>query len=150
MDREGQTEKRIIVYSAIDAQYFTSDVPWACISIATEPDFWPPISDDNRLGLLRLAFADIRYPEHGELGSHFNNEHAHAVLDFIEEHWHSIDVLMIHCEAGTSRSPAVAAVISRIYVGDDGGFTLPHLYQPNPHVYRTLLEVASERGEHAG
>jgi predicted protein tyrosine phosphatase len=53
---------------------------------------------------------------------------------------------MVHCEAGTSRSPAVAAAISRIYYGDDGEFLLPHLYQPNMHVFRQKLETAEHRG----
>jgi hypothetical protein len=49
-----------------------------------------------------------------------------------------------------SRSPAVAAAISQIYLGTDGHFFMPHLYQPNQLVYDVLLETAWERGEYAG
>jgi hypothetical protein len=97
--------KQIIVQSANKARQFESTVPWACISIASEEDEWPEISETNRVGLLQLAFAD-------------------------------------------SRSPAVAAAISRLYFGEDKLFFLPHLYEPNPVVYRILLETAIRRGDY--
>ena len=74
----------------------------------------------------------------------------HAILDFAQRYWPVVDLLLVHCEAGTSRSPAVAAALSRIYLGHDGEFLLPHLYQPNRLVLDTLLEVARQRGLLAG
>jgi predicted protein tyrosine phosphatase len=137
--------KQILVKSAIEAQYFTSPVPWACISITSTSIAWPRISDADRIGLLQLAFADIRYPEYTSDSNYFNSDHAGCIQDFLGHVWNDIDLLMVHCEAGTSRSPAVAAAISRQYYGDDGGFLIPHLFRPNMHVYRQMLHVAEQR-----
>jgi predicted protein tyrosine phosphatase len=141
--------KRIVVQSVVGAHYFTCEVPWACISIVTEKDTWPEISEVNRVGLLQLAFADIADAE-GDEGRAFNEDHAHRLLDFVKEVWDRIDVLMVHCEEGNSRGPAVAAAISRIYVGEDKLYFLPHMYWPNRLVYRILLDTARKRGEYQG
>jgi predicted protein tyrosine phosphatase len=141
------TAKQLVVRSVIDAHYFTSDVPWACISIVTEKDTWPEINEANRVGLLQLAFADITAAE-GDEKRVFNEDHAQRILDFVKEIWDRVDVLMIHCEEGNSRGPAVAAAISRIYLGEDKHYFLPHMYWPNRMVYRILLDTAHKRGEY--
>jgi predicted protein tyrosine phosphatase len=138
--------KRIHVKSAIEAQYYTSRLPWACIRIASQSYRLPAISEENLLGILQLAFADVRFPEAASSLDFFTAEHAATILDFVDDLWWQIDALMVHCEAGTSRSPAIAAAISRIYYGDDGEFLLPHLYQPNMHVYGQMLETAERKG----
>ena len=69
------------------------------------------------------------------------------ILDFAKDAWDRIDVLLIHCEEGNSRSPAVAAAVSRIYLGDDRTYFLPYMYWPNKYVYKVLLDVARKRGE---
>lgn len=139
--------KQIVVESFVGATYFKCEVPWASISIATEVDEWPTLSEANRIGLIQLAFADIRFPDPVCPATVFDHGHACKILDFVKATWNRIDLMFVHCEAGTSRSPAVAAAVSRIYYGDDGPFMLPHLYEPNLLVYRKLLEVAEERGE---
>jgi predicted protein tyrosine phosphatase len=64
--------------------------------------------------------------------------------------WNRIAVLMVHCEEGNSRGPAVAAAISRIYLGDDRIYFLPYMYQPNQLVYRVLMDTARKRGDYQG
>ena len=141
--------KQIVVQSVIGAHYFTCQVPWACISIVTEEDSWPKISEANRVGLLQLAFADIATAE-GDEARAFNEDHAQRILDFVQQVWDRIDVLMVHCEEGNSRGPAVAAAISRVYLGEDKVYFMPYTYWPNRLVYRILLETANKRGEHQG
>lgn len=46
--------------------------------------------------------------------------------------------MVLHCDAGMSRSPGVAAALSKVLVGDDSQFF--KRYRPNMRVYRTLLE----------
>lgn len=138
--------KRIAVCSKEEALYFTSDVPWACISIATEEGAWPPVDEKHRVGLLRLAFPDLAMPVEGcDL---FDEEHAHRILDFVQDVWRRIELLMVHCEAGVSRSPAVAAAVARIHFGEDREFFRPGVYDPNRLVYQALLNVARTRGEY--
>ena len=146
MDNPTRPQKRIVVQSVEGAYYFKCHVPWACISIVTSDGAWPPINQANLLGHLQLAFADILSPDDPR---GFKREHAHRILDFVRGIWDKIELLMVHCEAGVSRSPAVAAGISLIFLGTDGVFFMPHLYQPNQFVYDTLLETAWKRGEYA-
>jgi len=141
-----ENPKRIVVLSKEEALYFVSDVPWACISIATDEHAWPPIDENNRVGLLQLAFPDLEVPVAGY--GLFGDEHAHRILEFVQEVWHAVELLVVHCEAGASRSPAVATAISRIYLGEDREFFRPGVYDPNYLVYQTLLNVARMRGEY--
>jgi predicted protein tyrosine phosphatase len=140
-------QKRIVVESVEGAYHFKCDVPWACISIVTSEGAWPPVNQANLLGHLQLAFADILPPDDPRA---FKREHAHRILNFVRGIWDKIELLMVHCEAGVSRSPAVAAAISQIYLGTEGTFLMPHLYQPNRLVYAVLLETAWERGAYVG
>jgi protein-tyrosine phosphatase len=113
----------------------------------TSDGAWPPINQANLRGHLQLAFADTLSPDDHRA---FKRQHAHRILNFVRGMWDKIELLMVHCEAGVSRSLAVAAAISQIYLRTDGVFFMPHLYQPNQLVYDVLLETAWERGEYAG
>lgn len=57
------------------------------------------------------------------------------------------ELLLVHCDAGVCRSPAVAAAISRIYKGEDNEwFQKPYL--PNMKVYNTMLKVKGLSNEY--
>lgn len=47
----------------------------------------------------------------------FSMNHVEKILDFMEKH-QDADFLIIHCDAGVSRSPAVAIAIAEIYNDD--------------------------------
>lgn len=131
--------KRFDVRSGWNAEIFRSDRPWAAISISTRGDF-PVLSEDNRRGLLQLVFADTAEPDRPDS---FTPSLATEVLDFAEQMWDVTDVFLIHCEAGLSRSPAVAAALSRIYYDDDGPWF--EFDFPNHLVYQLLIETSRER-----
>ncbi len=137
--------RRIVVLGCIAAEDFECDVPWACISIATEEDSFVRIQRRKRRGLLQLAFADMETPIPGLIM--FNRDHAHDILDFVTLHWPQIETLMIHCEHGLSRSPAVAAAIARLKLGKYRRY-FQEPYMPNRYVYQLLLETASGRGDY--
>jgi predicted protein tyrosine phosphatase len=145
---------KIIVLSRSKAKNFTSDRPWAAISIDTFPE-WPKLNKCQQVGLLQLEFADINCREdvgpellamHPDLPDRlFTEEHANQILDFVQKHWDEIEVLMVHCYAGLCRSPAVAAAIHKIFQNDDDSAFFS-LYTPNSRVYTTILTVANQRG----
>ena len=116
------------------------DKTWALISISHNNE-WPTVPTQahdsvNFKGLLRLKFADISSPDDNYVL--FNNDHAQQILDFYQDH-KKIDVMVAHCLAGQSRSPAVAAALSLI----DGG-TDDHFFKtatPNMLIYRTILKL---------
>jgi predicted protein tyrosine phosphatase len=140
---------QVIVLSRDFAQHFKYDKPWAAISIATYPKEFITLSTENRVGLLQIAFFDVDRPLSqssedalkGVDSSLFNKDHAQKILNFAKSVWNKIDLMLIHCEAGVSRSPAVAAALSVIFKGSgsDSEFFKQHI--PNRLVYRTLLNT---------
>jgi len=122
------------------ARNFRCDEPWACISIATFDDTWPPIDETNREGLLRMFFDDVDIPKYR---NSFSEEQAQHVLGFYEEMVEKgVEVMMVHCEAGISRSSGVVAALSKIFEGDDSYyFSDKSPYHPNRLVYRSILEA---------
>lgn len=129
------------------AQEFKSDVPWAAISIITEHP-WPNLLEENRVDLLQLEFWDISTSAEslglrGEGILSFEEDHATQILDFVHDMWDQVECFLIHCDAGLSRSPAVAAAIERIYYEDDQYWF--NTKTPNMLVYRKLLDVHHEK-----
>jgi predicted protein tyrosine phosphatase len=139
-----------MVLSRSAAKNFVWEKPWACISIATDEGDWPKINKVQQMGLLQMHFADADHPVWQERLDRmgipmFNEEHATKILDFVNEHWDNVELFMFHCEAGMSRSPAIAAAIMKINGMDDSTWFKNRT--PNSHVYRVLLNTAHERGE---
>lgn len=139
-------KKKFEVLTRGYAEQFKSDVPWAAISITTEPP-WPDLSEENRVGLLQLEFLDAEFvrPTHKwGAGFHiFDEDDAIQLLDFVKEMWPQVECFMVHCAAGISRSPAVAAAIEKIYYGDDQYWF--NTRTPNMLVYSKILNVHNEK-----
>lgn len=131
--------KRFEVRSARNAEFFMSNRPWAAISISSSNDF-PALDAQNRVGLLRLVFEDTTQAGKPES---FNAIQATEILDFVELVWDEAEVLLIHCDVGLSRSPAVAAALSRIYYNDDGQWFNSDF--PNRLVYQLLVDEHARR-----
>lgn len=125
------------------ADFYLEDAPWACISIVSPGDDWPQLVHDNRLEVLRLQFKDVdkvREQDKGRIKGLFNDVHADKIWKFVESVKDRIDTLLVHCEAGLSRSPGVAAAIAHVYLCKEAEQSFFDNYTPNRHVYRTLLE----------
>jgi len=133
--------KHFDVRSARNVEFFRSDRPWAAISI-TSAHGHPVLSEANRVGLLRLVFDDITQPD---MPRSFTPALAAEILDFVANVWDQAEAFLVHCDVGLSRSPAVAAALSRIYYGDDGPWF--ELDFPNRLVYDVLVETHSRRSE---
>lgn len=146
---------QIEVRSKAMATIFNPGTPWACISVVTQPGSWPEFIKDQPTAIIRLSFCDLdmtqpelqEYYKDGE-GDHmgvpyFNREFAKEIMDFYlsvqEMEW-----LLVHCEAGWSRSPAIAAALDKIFKDDDMKWFAN--YSPNRFVYRLLIDEAVERG----
>jgi len=120
------------------------------ISIFSSKDFSPLPDQSN---ILKLEFDDITdmdIPQKHADGSPlilFNHEHAEQIVRFICRINHS-KILVVHCDAGISRSGAVGAQLNdfynriledhpedyTIFAGDNSGII------PNPLVARILEE----------
>ena len=114
---------------------------YALISI-TDPDR-PPARVPNTIGcraLLRCAFHDASpIPGMAADVEAMRPEHARDIADFVRQHRPDVGAFVVHCEAGMSRSPAVAAAIAE-YLGEDPGYFFKH-YQPNDWVHGLTREA---------
>lgn len=132
---------KTIVLSRTQAIEFECRKPWIAISISSYKDF-ARLHAENRIALLQLAFPDLDLPRVG--WDLFSAEQANQVYNFIQPLWEVSDVLMVHCDAGLSRSPAIAAALHKVFVESDNNEYWKR-YIPNAHVYKTMLHVAIER-----
>ena len=66
----------------------------------------------------------------------FTDEHAEVIAAFVRE-YEDVGRILVHCDAGVSRSAAVAAAIAKHYTGDD--FWFFNQKSPNRRVYRAVL-----------
>ena len=95
--------------------------------------------------VLRLCFDDAADDRFWQ--NLMTEEQANAICWFVLRYGREIDCLIIHCSAGVSRSPAVAAGILGGLRQDESEIWDNPDYQPNLYVYR-LVREAFERGVH--
>jgi predicted protein tyrosine phosphatase len=69
--------------------------------------------------------------------------HAKAAWDFLALNQKAIGTIVVHCEQGMSRSPAVAAAIARKLGIDETRFWDEH--QPNRYVYELMVKIGAAR-----
>jgi len=130
--------KPIHILTRRSIAYATFDVPYAVISITTPGDGEAVIApSDHCRSVLRLSFYDIRTSECCREWQTFLPEHARSIWEFVAEHWNHVEAMVIHCDAGQSRSPAVAAALDKVLNGDDSHWWKG--YRFNYLVYETLL-----------
>lgn len=139
--------REIFARSRVGAATFVSDVPWAAIQISAKHGDWPTLSAANRVATLQMCFPDRVLPDHEyPLGTLFSEIHADQILDFVLAHAEQIDWLLVHCEAGANRSPAVAAALTRIFRCGEHLRFFERRKAPNTLVYELLLARAAQRG----
>ena len=74
-------------------------------------------------------------------GRSFSKEDAEDIASFVMSQLDLTDALYICCDAGESRSPAVAAAIMRYQGADDVKIWKNPHYHPNMHVFLRLCEA---------
>jgi len=91
----------------------------------------------NRLNQLFLKFDDVE--DINDEFTYFNRGLAQEIIDFVEKFCNQISLIVVQCQAGLSRSVAVASALSKIINNaDDMIFT--HGI-PNMFVYTTILDL---------
>lgn len=107
-------------------------------------DSFPFISQDNKItDILKISFADADAPGIDVYGREASSsdlmqpEDGQRIKKFLDKH-PGMDVI-VHCDAGISRSAGVAAGILKAKTGDDSQIFDRPAYRPNFHCYRTTL-----------
>jgi predicted protein tyrosine phosphatase len=135
------TAMMIFVYSREAVEVVRPhEVPHVIISITSHTDDVArlPINEMCR-GVLRLSFPDAEAPSELYAEANlFSEEHATTIWTFTQGHLSEIGRMIVHCDAGVSRSAAVAAALARVLNDDDSEF-FGGRYRPNMRVYRLLL-----------
>lgn len=108
------------------------------ISITSEDSMETVIPpNNNRLSVLHMKFDDVS--DIDERFLYFTRAQAVEILEFVEKFVNQVSLIVVQCQAGLSRSVAVASALSKIinYV-DDGIYTKGI---PNMFVYTTILDT---------
>lgn len=109
----------------------------------TEPTSQFPNYGENkaRKGLLQVKFIDVDKLVPGHKKSDIITiQKAQEIIDFINKYKY-INLILCQCDAGISRSSAVAAALSRIMNNDDSYIFENPRFRPNMLVYRTILNT---------
>jgi predicted protein tyrosine phosphatase len=102
------------------------------ISITSPGEGWANLRKGWRR-VLRLQFHDIQRAIPKRVL--FGDEHADAIIEWLEKVGEHLDTLYVHCQAGKRRSAAVAKYIAERYDLPGG----VRVYEDhNPRVYRVL------------
>lgn len=117
----------------------------AVISIRTFHDIKPtfkPKDPSKIIDILYLEFDDIERELKGY--KPIEVEDAKAIADFVRKYEPLIDTLIVHCDAGFSRSAGVSAAISKYYFDTDEEYFDSGLYYPNTRCYSYVLKAFYE------
>jgi predicted protein tyrosine phosphatase len=116
--------------------------PYIIISISDPEKPTPKIRRSGLCrGILRLQFHDAEPTSRFILPPEIkimSRRQALTIWRFVYRHLGNIKIIVVHCEEGMSRSPAVAAGICKGLGGDDSRFFRE--YQPNDYIYRLVLD----------
>ena len=127
------------------------NVPTLIISISDTDTPIPNIlaehkkENSNIVHVEFLQFDDIDYDKEVDGLKPMSVEDAKVIVDTFEQYRDKIEQIIVHCDAGYSRSPAVAAAIAKATGESDEMYFSGGEYCPNRHVYRTLLNEFSNR-----
>jgi predicted protein tyrosine phosphatase len=124
----------------IESELFTNKHILISITGTDEKEVKLPINE-NRMATLHLKFDDISSPKAGLVL--FTETQAGKILDVVDIWENDIDEVIVHCNAGISRSPAVAAALSKIWNEDDDMYF--RKYIPNVFVYNKILNTILKR-----
>lgn len=90
---------------------------------------------NNIKSILRLQFFDVDSPDPGTI----TEDDAKRIADFAFYWKDKVDTIIVHCEAGQSRSAGAAAAILKAFTGHDEQIFDNPKYTPNRTVYRSVL-----------
>lgn len=144
---------KVTVLSSFDARFFTQPSPWIHVAITDPaPGYHHPLNRcRHKAGVLHLRFSDVT-PRDFESNPAFKRfeaglfdaDQAEQIVAFLDEHRNAGVDVMVNCEAGISRSSAVANFVLEYFDSQQAPFAPPH-YHPNPYVLQVLREVAARR-----
>ena len=128
-----------VVLSREEAELYEPRGKEICISIS-DPDASPARVSSRFAAVLRLNFNDV--VERGEPSDIlFAEDHAREIREFLDA-WPKAERVMVHCNAGVSRSPGVALGLC-----DIRGWATAALERSHPGWNRLVRSVIAAEGK---
>ena len=93
-------------------------------------------TNEHIKAVLHIQFDDV---EKGETNC-ITQEQGKKIYDFVMSNKHLANKIIVHCEAGISRSSGVCAALMKIINGNDFDVFDNPRFTPNMTCYRTVLE----------
>ena len=123
----------------------SDDETVAVISIADPDDNHPEIliSELGLQGTLRLSFHDLDREDLPKKYKLMSDEDGRQVAEFVERH-KDVDLLIVQCDAGISRSSGMAAAILKHQTGDDSQIFGNRRFIPNRWVNKKTREALAD------
>lgn len=95
----------------------------------------------NRVkSILRITFNDVGADETGCM----TREDAERIASFAKHIANRVDTIIVHCDAGVSRSAGTSAAIMKYLTGHDDQIFDNAFYKPNMYCYRLVIEAMYE------
>lgn len=136
----GNTMTKFINLGRSQAENFTYQENWACISIISPEGEDTNFVCPNLFAVIRLKFHDIDYIDNGIDGLNMiTDEQALDIVKFVDLYYNKVPLIVVHCEAGISRSAAVAAALTNLYQESDSHFF--RFFFPNMAVYSAIRKA---------
>lgn len=125
-----QQIKTSSIYNAIKEKHIVISITSAADNEVVLP------TNINRVNQLFLKFDDVQDIDSRFI--YFDRDMSKQILEFVESYINSVSLIIVQCQAGISRSVAVASALSKIVnYADDAIYTTGI---PNMFVYTTLLD----------
>lgn len=135
----------------IEKPHATLGVPYLVISIRGKRDDEVKLAEDkHRQGCISYVFDDVErdQTDNGDTLNSIQQLQADSIWAYIEQWWNKVPAIVVHCEAGRSRSVGVAAAIVKAFGGDDTPFFQQRT--PNMLCYRRVYNAAYEARKKRG
>jgi predicted protein tyrosine phosphatase len=131
----------VCIYNRKTIEFASPEVPYALISVTEATSTFPSIHMEALgtllQGALFLKFADSDDPTDTSYPP-ITDDQARAIAAFVEAN-KSVDLFVVNCDAGISRSSAIGAAILYHFTKSDRAIFKDSRYVPNMFVYRKLL-----------
>ena len=95
----------------------------------------------NIVSICRVQFDDVTRENAGPDDILMRVQDAQKIRDYVRAYADKVECIIVHCEAGISRSAGVMAAIQKYLLGDDSEIFNSNLYLPNEHCYRLMTSA---------
>lgn len=132
---------KVIILSRLEAiEYMSENLngqKTAVVSISTPGDKSPVFKNKDMIDAIYLKFYDIE----AKYGDIYPARHKDVknVKEFIDKNKDLVNCILVHCDAGVSRSSAMAAAICD-YLEIEHDIFFDGYHVPNSHVYRLMCQ----------